>query len=188
MSGGDEFIQNTRPQLLQENIQKEEVQQFIASMHFFIAYHFKGKNILVTHAGLSTVPKNLSYLSPKDCFAGTASYGTAIDKIFTKIAPKGWYQVHGHRNVHMIDIMTYQRSFNLEGRVEFGGNLCILTLDQIGFHPIYIQNDIYKEAWIRIQNKNDRSRAYTDASWVTQQPPRLTQADIQILDEHSVFF
>jgi len=184
MSGGDEFIKNTRPQLLQANIQKEDVQHFISSMYFYLVYHFQDKKVLVTHAGLSTIPENFSYLSPKDCSSGTSSYGTAIDKIFTEQAPGGWFQVHGHRNVHMVDIMSYQRSFNLEGRVEHGGHLCILTLDHTGFRPVYVQNDIYKEAWIRIQNKNDHSRAYTEATWVTQNPPLITPEDKTVLDEH----
>lgn len=37
--------------------------------------------------------------------------------------PSNYYQIHGHRNTKQVPIRVNDRVFNLEGRVEFGGNL-----------------------------------------------------------------
>ncbi len=38
-----------------------------------------------------------------------------------------------------------KRCFDLEGNVEFGGNLRAVVLDADGFHPVMIRNTVFKE-------------------------------------------
>jgi len=184
LSGGDEFLKHTLPQIIHAGITKAEVASLVNAMQYFVIYRYQEKNVLVTHSGLSTVPQHFEWLTPKDYYSGTGAYTAPIDQIFSALAPDNWYQVHGHRNAQMIDIMTYERSFNLEGRVEFGGNLCILTLDKTGFSPIYISNDIYKSPWDSISGTQNMARSYTQSTWVTPSPPLLQQDDLEVLNHH----
>ena len=54
-----------------------------------------------------------------------------------------YYQIHGHRNVTREPIKINDSCFNLEGEVEFGGNLRIVTLTANGFMTREIQNDTF---------------------------------------------
>ncbi|ASS38755.1 RNA ligase [Fusobacterium sp. oral taxon 203] len=106
------------------------------------AFEFRGKKFLCTHGGLPLVPK-LALVSAREMIKGVGKYETEIGEIYSENYKKGlcqdFIQVHGHRGIN-----DGEYSYCLEGRVEFGGELKILTIDNDGNIEKYgIKNDVY---------------------------------------------
>ena len=109
--------------------------------------------------------ENLEWMTTKEnCNYGTRNYrmalhhkkGCVFDKskpyektkpsnCFTKVIEQDIIQVHAHRNTFEIDNVD-NKSYDLEGKVEFGGDLKVLQLEH-GCEPIMIRvkNDYFGE-------------------------------------------
>ena len=108
------------------------------------AFEFRGKKFLCTHGGLPLVP-NLTLVSAKEMIHGVGKYETEIGEIYSENYKKGlcqgFIQVHGHRGVN-----DGQFSYCLEDRVEFGGELKVLTIDNEGkIKKTGIKNSVYNK-------------------------------------------
>ena len=108
------------------------------------AFEFRGKKFLCTHGGLPLVPK-LTLVSAKEMIHGVGKYETEIGEIYSENYKKGlcqgFIQVHGHRSVN-----DGQFSYCLEDRVEFGGELKVLTIDNEGkIKKTGIKNSVYNK-------------------------------------------
>ena len=108
------------------------------------AFEFRGKKFLCTHGGLPLVPK-LTLVSAKEMIHGVGKYETEIGEIYSENYKKGlcqgFIQVHGHRGVN-----DGQFSYCLEDRVEFGGELKVLTIDNEGkIKKTGIKNYVYNK-------------------------------------------
>ncbi|WP_336015827.1 RNA ligase [Fusobacterium polymorphum] len=106
------------------------------------AFEFRGKKFLCTHGGLPLVPK-LTLVSSKEMIHGVGKYETEIGEIYSENYKKDlcqdFIQVHGHRGIN-----DGEYSYCLEARVEFGGELKILTIDNDGnIEKSGIKNDVY---------------------------------------------
>ena len=106
------------------------------------AFEFRGKKFLCTHGGLPLVP-NLALVSAREMIKGVGRYETEIGEIYSENYKKGlcqdFIQVHGHRG-----IKDGEYSYCLEGRVEFGEELKVLTIDNEGNIEKYgIKNNVY---------------------------------------------
>lgn len=106
------------------------------------AFEFRGKKFLCTHGGLPLVPK-LALISAREMIKGVGRYETEIGEIYSENYKKGlcqdFIQVHGHRGIN-----DGEYSYCLEGRVEFGGELKVLTIHNDGNIEKYgIKNDVY---------------------------------------------
>lgn len=141
-----EFELITKPQLENARIDKKDIRQLYRKLGQ-CAYYRYGDNIyLVTHAGLSTVPENLSYVATEQMIKGVGNYNDfeKIAETFLKTTPENVYQIHGHRNTKGLPVQVNDRVFNLEGRVEFGGSLRCVQIDKDGTHTIEVENTVYK--------------------------------------------
>lgn len=141
-----EFELITRPQLEEAKIDKKDIRQLYRKFGQ-CAYYKYGDNIyLVTHAGLSTLPKNLSYVATDQMIRGVGGYNDfeKIAETFLATTPDNVYQIHGHRNTKRLPVKVNDRVFNLEGRVEFGGTLRCVQLDKDGIHTVEVENTVYK--------------------------------------------
>lgn len=136
-----EFESKTRPQLEDAGIDKEETRAFCAKFKECLFIGYRDKRIYVTHAGLSTDKVPLPFISTRQMSHGVGGYEFNVDKAWMENTTGEVYQIHGHRNKSDIAIDEYDRSFNLEGQVEFGGALRVITLDKDGWHPQYYKND-----------------------------------------------
>lgn len=139
----DEFTKHTLPQLKRAGITAQDAGRLIASTRDLLAYRFHGHQVLVTHAGLPTVPPHLERLAAVQAIKGTGNWSDPIDTRFDELAPAGWVQVHGHRNQGGQPIQASPRSFNLEDRVEYGGNLRTATLNEKGWTVNAYRNTTY---------------------------------------------
>lgn len=141
-----EFELVTKPQLEEAKIDKKDIRQLYRKFGQ-CAYYKYGDNVyLVTHAGLSTIPKNLSYVATDQMIRGVGNYNDfeKIAETFVNTTPNNTYQIHGHRNTKGVSIKVNDRVFNLEGRVEFGGSLRCVQVDKDGIHTVEVENTVYK--------------------------------------------
>lgn len=141
-----EFELVTKPQLEDAKIDKKDIRQLYRKFGQ-CAYYKYGDNVyLVTHAGLSTMPKNLSYVATDQMIRGVGNYNDfeKIAETWMNTTPDNFYQIHGHRNTKRVPIQVNDRVFNLEGRIEFGGELRCVQVDKDGIHTIEVQNEVFK--------------------------------------------
>ena len=140
-----EFV--TKPELEAANVDVKKIRQLYRKLGQMAWYTYGDKEIVVTHGGISTFPENFTFIATEQFIKGVGKYedyGTVADT-WVKTTPDNMYQIFGHRNVRCDDIQLNDRVFDLEGRVEFGGELRILELDNEGFHPIAIKNAVFRE-------------------------------------------
>lgn len=146
-----EFELVTKPQLEEAKIDKKDVRQLYRKFGQ-CAYYKYGENIyLVTHAGLSVLPDNLTFVATDQMIHGVGNYNDfeKIAETFAEKMPSNYYQIHGHRNTKQVPVRVNDRVFNLEGRVEFGGNLRCVQLDKGGMHEVEVHNEVFKTPEMR---------------------------------------
>ena len=128
-----EFLFNTLPQIAAAGFDREEANALMAKAEDVMTYSYRGQNVLVSHAGISAIPERLATLPSQTFWKGTGTYNHPVDRAFSEHASaQEWWQVHGHRNSHKLPIAAAPRSYNLEGQVEFGGHLRVMTLEGEG--------------------------------------------------------
>ena len=157
----DEFkmdydIKNTIEEFEMNHLKKSEIRGFIKNLSQIALITFKDKTYLITHGGLPYIPnKSLDFYSTNSFVYGIDKYETDIDKIyneFMQTANNKIYQVHGHRNFYKNKFNKYEYSINLEGDIEHGGNLRILTLTNNNYKYTEIKNTIYNPNLIEETN------------------------------------
>ena len=157
----DEFkmdydIKNTIEEFEMNHLKKSEIRGFIKNLSQIALITFKDKTYLITHGGLPYIPnKSLDFYSTNSFVYGIDKYETDIDKIyneFMQTANNKIYQVHGHRNFYNNKFNKYEYSINLEGDIEHGGNLRILTLTNNNYKYTEIKNTIYNPNLIEETN------------------------------------
>lgn len=141
-----EFELITRPALDEARVNKKDIKQLYRRFGQCTYYQYGDKTFLVTHAGLSTIPENLSFVATDQMIRGVGNYNDfeKIADTFLRTTPNNVYQIHGHRNTKNLPIKVNDRVYNLEGRVEFGGELRCVQIDQNGIHTIEVPNEIFK--------------------------------------------
>ena len=108
------------------DLRPEDADRILAYARDGLSYVWRGRRVLCAHAGLPALPDRLSFVL-----------------LVSAAAPAGWIQLHGPRNHRGLPVRAGQRSFNLEGQVEFGGHLRALTLDEAALHAHEIHNPVF---------------------------------------------
>lgn len=141
-----EFEKFTRVELDQKQVSKKNIRKLYRKLRQIAYYTYNDKKVIVTHGGLSCIPNNLQYIATEQLICGVGQYDDMefVNNSFIKNTKSNVYQVHGHRNVNGSPIKVNDRCFCLQGDVEFGGNLRIVTLDETGFKTIELQNEVFK--------------------------------------------
>lgn len=141
-----EFELITKPQLEDAKIDKKDIRQLYRKFGQCAYYKYNDNIYLVTHAGLSTIPENLSFVATDQMIRGVGNYNDfeKIAETFVNTTPDNFYQIYGHRNIKRVPIKVNDRVFNLEGRVEFGGELRCVQIDKNGIHTIEVKNEVFK--------------------------------------------
>ena len=141
-----EFELITKPQLENARIDKKDIRQLYRKLGQCAYYKYGNNTFLVTHAGLSTLPKNLSCVATDQMIRGVGNYNDfeKVAETFLKTTSENVYQIHGHRNTKGLPVQVNDRVFNLEGKVEFGGSLRCVQVDKDGIHTVEVENTVYK--------------------------------------------
>ena len=121
---------------IENKISKSEIRGLIKGLSQISNIEFKGKHYIITHGGIPYYPeKSLDFYSTNSFIYGIDKYDVDIDKIYNYFMEKQsikTYQIHGHRNYFKIDYNKYEYSYNLDGNIENGGYLRVLTLNEDG--------------------------------------------------------
>ncbi len=184
----DEFDLRTRPQLEEGGIRKEDVDGFCDRLVDLVQYTYNDHNVFVTHAGMPDVPDHPERIASHQWARGIGFYSDPIDAIFDEHAKAGWVQVHGHRNVDDLPLRAAPRSYNLEDKVEFGGHLRALRLDENGFEEISIRNRVYRTIHDRIAIGKIRDKKMYP-QWVCEglpERPTIDPAIVQAMRDHAL--
>lgn len=159
-----EFGLVTVPALEDAKISKKDVRQLYRKFGQ-CAYYKYGENIfLVTHAGLSKIPENISLVATRQMIKGVGEYDDfeKVAETFRNSMPDNYYQIYGHRNTKQAPVMINDRVFNLEGEIEYGGCLRCVQVDDSGIRTFEVKNDVYKmPETLKEQNATDSSIADT---------------------------
>lgn len=160
-----EFEHVTRPQIERAKISKKDIRQLYRKLAQCAYYKYDDKIFLVTHGGLSTLPENLSFVATEQMIKGVGSYNDfeSIAETFKNTTPSNVYQIHGHRNTKHLPIRVNDRVFNLEGKVEFGGELRCVQVDKNGIHTYMVQNTVFK-----VENENQVPHGNNVAQAITE--------------------
>lgn len=141
-----EFV--TKTQLDRAQISKKDVRQLYRRIGQCAYFQYGENTYLVTHAGLSTIPENLTKVATSQMIKGVGNYNDfeLVAESFVNNTPDNYYQIHGHRNTKHLPTQVNERCFNLEGQVEFGGCLRCVELLPDGTHNVVeIQNTVFAE-------------------------------------------
>jgi predicted kinase len=152
-----EFRLGTLPQLKRAGITKADMIELLENMKDFMVYEYNDKKVFISHAGLATVPEFPMLLNNELYSYGFGGYSTDVDNYFLENhKDDNWYQVHGHRCLTQKNNTKGLKSFSLESKVEFGGYLANLTLDENGFKFIHVPNSIFKEDYQHAGNPKSK--------------------------------
>lgn len=112
-----EFELRTKTQFDESDIDRKDARRFYRRLGQCAYYHYAGNTYLVTHAGLSTIPQNLTMVATKQMIHGVGTYNQVEDcgRAFLATTPEDTFQIHGHRNTKHVPIQMNERCFNLEG-------------------------------------------------------------------------
>lgn len=151
------FLNKTAIEFAEAGIDNSALRQFYRKLGVAAYITFRGNDFIISHGGIPYMPKtSIDYYAAINFIKGVGTYDDDIDRIFDDWAQienqtreNPIYQVHGHRNLFLHNIIEKEYSYNLEGRVEFGGELRVLrVLDDGSFNPITIKNEIYSKALV----------------------------------------
>ena len=144
----DYDIQNTIKEFESKGITKANIRGFIKALSQIAYITFQGKNYIITHGGIPYFPKQpLDYYSTNSFMYGIDKYDADIDKIYNEYMnnqDEKIIQIHGHRNYFKNEMDKYPYSYNVEGDIEHGGYLRILTLKNNGSVSFTsVKNEVY---------------------------------------------
>lgn len=148
VSKSKEFELKTKTDLENCGVDKSNARSFYRKLWQCVHMKYGNNEYLITHGGLSRVPNNLTLYPTSILIKGIGTYNDSeiCDESFVNNTESNVYQIHGHRNINKSPVQVNDRCFNLEGGVEFGGNLRVLQITPDGTHtPIEIKNNVFNE-------------------------------------------
>lgn len=125
------------------DLDKKDIRIFYRKLGQIAYFQYDNKKYIVSHGGISYMPEELQLVATSQFIYGVGDYNIDLDTIFSKNQKDtNIIQVHGHRNTFKVD--SCSNSYNLEGEVEFGGNLKVLQLTkELEPKMIKIKNDYF---------------------------------------------
>ena len=127
-----EFEYKTKNQLVAANFTGRDARMLYRKVRQMSHFMYNGLEILACHAGIPCMTTNLMYIPTHAFVHGVGAYGDykTIAETWMTETKENQFLVHGHRNVESDPVQIADRVFNLEGKVEFGGSLRIVELNQ----------------------------------------------------------
>lgn len=141
-----EFVSTTQKELEQAKIEKKDIRQLYRKFAQCAYFRFGDREYLVTHAGLSTIPGNLTLIATDQMLKGIgkANQVKEVADTFAATTAEKCCQIHAGRNVMRFPIQVNDKAFNLEGQVEYGGYLRCIQISSSGIDTTEIKNEVYK--------------------------------------------
>ena len=143
-TGKKQFDDITYYELKKANIDKKNLRVLYRKIRQCAYYKYNNQLLFACHAGISKMPSNLLYLATEQMIKGIGTYGEMKDVCnnWEKFNPD-IIQIFGHRNIEDLPIKINNNCYNLEGNVEFGGYLRMITVNKdLKIEEKYIKNNI----------------------------------------------
>lgn len=147
------------------DLDKKEISKLCSKIGQIAYFEFDNQKYIVSHGGISYIPTELKLIATEQFINGVGDYNVDIDKVFSE-NEKDIIQVHGHRNTYEID--NESNSYNLEGKVEFGGHLKVLVLSKGSKEIVKIKNNLFAEPKEIVQANECRTTNVPNLSIVEQ--------------------
>ena len=155
-----DFLEKTAMQLTEGGITQPDLRQIYRKLGVAAYITFRGYDFIISHGGIPYFPKqSMDFYAADSFIRGVGSYNDDIDELFDnwaqehnkgKVGQHEIYQVHGHRNLLKLPLIHKEYSYNLEGKIEFGGELRVLRILNDGsFSPIEIKNTVFDEKLLK---------------------------------------
>ncbi|WWT40165.1 putative serine/threonine protein phosphatase [Staphylococcus phage PT1-1] len=143
MFGARGFIPTLRS-FIKFGITQKRVKALVDRLQQLVYFTYKGQDYIITHGGIMPqMLDNLNMVSTHQIINGVGNYEFDIDSEWDN---SDTIQIHGHRNLYRQPLDTAKDSINLEGRVEKGGHLRAVTIDEENtIVPHEIKNPVYNE-------------------------------------------
>ncbi|AAX92304.1 RNA ligase [Staphylococcus phage Twort] len=137
------FISTLRS-FIKFGITQKRIKTVVEKLQQLAYFTYKGQDYVITHGGIMPqMLDNLNMVSTHQIINGVGGYEFDIDSEWDN---SDTIQIHGHRNLYRQPLDTYKDSINLEGRVEKGGHLRAVTIDEDNsIMPHEIKNPVYNE-------------------------------------------
>ena len=138
-ANSNEFEYKTKKELIAKGFSEKSARELYRKFRQFSHIMYYGLEILACHGGIPNLNTNLLYFPTKSIIKGVGNYEDylTITESWMGQTKDNQYLIHGHRNTEDSETRIADRVFNLEGKVEFGGNLRIVELETKGFMPAY---------------------------------------------------
>ena len=136
------FRKRTMPEIL--DIDTSELRNLYRRIGQIAYIEYDGNKYLICHGGIPYMPMFPVLIATDQYVNGVGDYNDNIDEIYAKNNMSDVIQIHGHRNTYEVDDCD-KTSYNLEDKIEFGGNLRVLQLEH-GEAPkmVKIKNDVFR--------------------------------------------
>lgn len=149
-----DFLLGTQKEIA--DIDPKEIRQFYRKLRQCAYFIFDGKTYLVNHGGISKMHKdNLVLVATELFIKGVGKYEDVYDCQESFEVESDIVQIHGHRNPRNLPVKQSANSYNLEGRVEFGGCLRAVNISSTGIDTIEIKNNTYNKEYYNAHNQPD---------------------------------
>lgn len=143
-TGKKQFDDVTYYELKKANINQKDLRVLYRKIRQCAYYKYNNELLFACHAGISRMPENLLYLATEQMIKGIGTYGEM------KVVCDNWeksnaeiIQIFGHRNIEDTPIRVNSCCYNLEGSVEFGGYLRMITVNKdLSIEEKYVKNNV----------------------------------------------
>lgn len=138
-----EFEDYTKNELIVKGFTQKEARMLYRKFRQFSHFMYNGLEVLACHGGIPNLNINLLYIPSYKLIHGVGEYAGYI------VNTESWmgqtkdnqFLIHGHRNTEGDEVRLADRVFNLEGRVEFGGQLRIVELNaDLSWNVVELEN------------------------------------------------
>lgn len=160
-----EFELVTKPQLDKSDIDLKDIRQLYRKLGQCAYYQYDDKTVFVCHGGLSKMVEDFSLIATEQMISGVGSYNDyeTVAESWVRNTPDNFYQIFGHRNTKSLPTRLNDRVFDLEGKVEFGGELRCVQLDhEHGFTTVEIKNTVFKTPEVLEQDTSKKESTIAD--------------------------
>lgn len=146
-SKSKEFELITKKQLDEAGIDKKQIRQLYRKFGQCAYFTYDDKTFFICHGGVSRLcGDNITFMPTIQLVKGVGNYNDfeVIADTWAKLMPDNYIQIHGHRNTKNVDIKVNDNVYNLEGRIEFGGDLRCIQITHDGITTHCVKNEVFR--------------------------------------------
>lgn len=150
-STSKDFELRTRHELNLADINKSQVRRFYYRLCQCAYFTYRSKDYFICHGGIADLdesnPLSIIGIPSRQLIHGVGQYQDlpAVMYSWNSWNSSNIIQIAGHRNIQDYPIDSGHNYLNLEGHVEFGGDLRAVCLDENGITPISVRNTVYRK-------------------------------------------